>query len=67
MGIETFDQDRQDHMQITHKPLMGDIEYGCVAIGIDGHDAIGTVHPGRKMHRTGYATGNDQFRFDRET
>ena len=43
---------------------MGNVENRCGGVGIDGHDAVGTLHTGGKLHRAGNAQGDDQLGFD---
>ena len=58
---------RQHRVQIVPDGNIRDVKDRRLRVIVDRHNALGTVHAGGKLDRTGYAKGQDQLRFYRSS
>ena len=57
-GLYIFPDRKSDN----DNAIICDLEDRRFRIGINGHDALRSIHTRGKLYRSGNATGNDQFR-----
>ena len=51
--FQHFSKHRHHLKQIADNPVIAFAEYGCVFVGVDGHDDLGRFHTRKMLHRPG--------------